>query len=61
MGHQCRLRFHERIGPAFDDAALDIDSELRSLGIEHGFDELTFPPFADLESQPKQMNIGKCQ
>ena len=56
LGNQCRLRFHKWIGPAFDDLALGIDGELRTLRIEYGLDELAFEPLADLEALTEQVD-----
>ncbi len=58
LGDQGRLRFHKWIGPAFDDLALGIDRELRTLRIEYRLDELAFEPFADLEALTEQVDAS---
>ncbi len=56
LGSRCRLRFHKGIGPAFDDLALGIDGELRTLRIEYGLDKLSLEALADLEALTEQVN-----
>ncbi len=58
MGEQCRLGFHERIGPALDDATLSVNGEISFLRIEHDFDVLALQPLADLEGLAEQLNVS---
>ena len=57
MGDECRLVFQERIRPAFEDAAFDVDSELCALRIQNNLNILTFQTFANSVGLAEQMNV----
>ena len=53
-----RLRLQERIGPAFEDVAVEIDRQVSALGVDHRFDILTLLALADFEGQPQEVDVA---
>ena len=58
MGQQCRLGFQERIGPALEDAALPIDRQLPTSGVQDDLNIFSFQAFANLEGLAEQMDVA---
>ena len=57
MGDGCRLVFQERVGPAFENATFDRDSQLGALRIQNDFEILTFQAFANSVRLAEQMHV----